>query len=130
MENKEKLNQTEKVNKKKLLESRQNRVEMQEVSRDLPLPREVKSWMEKIEDDPQKQKSFNDDDLKQASQSDDDDDNTDVDKIKELPISRLKFSGGFKKKISQAGRWLSTFVFRIIKKNRGEVKFKEDGKIE
>ena len=43
-----------------------------------------------------------------------------------IPVSRGSFASGFKKKINEAGRWLSAFFLRLIKMKKGEVKFKEE----
>lgn len=43
-----------------------------------------------------------------------------------VPITRRGFAVGFKKKISDAGRWLSAFIFRLIKIKKGNVEFKEE----
>lgn len=43
-----------------------------------------------------------------------------------VPTTRRGFLSGFKKKISEAGRWLSAFIFRLIKMKKGEVEFKEE----
>jgi len=89
--------------------------------REVFVPREVKSWMEKVEED----QNLN-------NQNQDDETNDSVlqpiaktPKIV-LPTDKTSFSSGFNKKIDEAGRWLSEFVFRLIKKNKGNVKFKEE----
>jgi hypothetical protein len=117
-ENKEILinNQTEKVNKP---------VEMVDLQKDREtiVPREVRSWMEKVEEDPS---------LKNQSQQIKGDDDsilqpiaTGVTKVV-LPTNKSTFSTGFGKSVGDAGRWLSEFVFRLIKKNKGNVKFNEE----
>ena len=86
------------------------------------VPREVKGWMEKVEEDP---------DLTSQNQQNGDDDSIlqsiapTVTKIT-LPTTKKTFTGGFHKTVSEAGRWLSEFVFRLIKKNKGNVKFNEE----
>ncbi|MBU1089120.1 hypothetical protein KKC08_01510 [Patescibacteria group bacterium] len=91
-----------------------------ETRKDVTLPREVKSWMEDFELDPSQQKSVSDDTGQKVLTAVDDEE------VKvELPIDRKTFVTGFKKGLSEAGRWLSVFVFRIIKKNKGEVSFKK-----
>jgi hypothetical protein len=87
------------------------------------VPREVKTWMEKVEQDP----SLN----KNKGQNDGNDDSllqpiaTVVTKVV-LPTNKNNFSQGFGKTVSDAGRWLSEFMFRLIKKNKGNVKFNEE----
>ena len=116
---------------KEIISSQNEQVARQpaEIMRDLQkdrevfVPREVKSWMEKVEEDPslnnQSQKINGDDDsvLQSVAPA--------VTKIV-LPVNRKNFSEGFNKTMDDAGRWFSEFVFRLIKKNKGNVKFKEE----
>ncbi len=95
--------------------------EMVDLKKDVLVPREVQSWLEKVERDP---------DLNKQDPMDD------VDSILQpiaktvstitLPTDKKTFSGGFSKTVSNAGRWLSEFMFRLIKKNKGNVKFNEE----
>ena len=83
------------------------------------VPNEVKTWMQKIEEDPGQMKTVHDDSgqsvlVPTPSQNP---------KIV-LPISRGEFVAGFKKTVSEAGRWLSGFLLKLIKKKKGNVKFK------
>lgn len=93
-----------------------------EKNREAIVPREVQSWMEKVEQDPS---------LNKQSQIKGDDDSVlqpiapAVTKIV-LPTNKRIFSQGFGKTVGDAGRWLSEFVFRLIKKNKGNVKFNEE----
>lgn len=43
-----------------------------------------------------------------------------------LPTTKQSFLVGLKKKVSDAGRWLSTFILRLIKIKKGNVEFKEE----
>jgi hypothetical protein len=94
-----------------------------DLKEDVTIPREIKRWMEKLEEDPSlnqgNSKTTGDDDsvLKPIA--------TTVTKIT-LPTNRASFTGGFSKPVNQAWRWLSEFVLRIIKKSQGNVKFKEE----
>ncbi len=85
------------------------------------VPTEVKTWMRKVEEDPRDLKTVTDDGgqpvLQPAASQNP--------KI-QLPTTRNKFVAGFKKTIDEAGRWLSTFLLKLIKKNDGKVKFKEE----
>lgn len=88
--------------------------------REVIVPREVKSWMEKVEQDPvldDQGKNNSDDSMLQPIAK--------TPKII-LPTDRQTFSDGFNKTVGDAGKWLSEFVFRLIKKNGGNVKFKEE----
>ncbi len=89
--------------------------------REVIVPREVRNWMEKVEQDP---------DLNDQSQNDGNNDDSVLQPIVKipkivLPVDKDNFSEGFKKTMDDASRWLSEFVFRLIKKNKGNVKFKE-----
>jgi hypothetical protein len=89
------------------------------------VPLEVKTWMRKIEEDPIITKNGN----QQQNQRDDDSilqpiANTVV-KIT-LPTTKKIFTGGFSQPTDNAWRWLTTFILRIIKKSKGNVKFKEE----
>lgn len=89
--------------------------------REVIVPREVKSWMQKVEEGTglgdQQNQNTNDDSILQPIAK--------TPKIT-LPTNRQTFSDGFNKTVGDAGRWLSEFVFRLIKKNKGNVKFKEE----
>ena len=84
------------------------------------VPREVKTWMQKLEEDP---------DVNNPSQNNDDNGlqsiSPAVTKIS-LPTDRKTFTDGFSKPMDQAWRWLSEFVLRIVKQSKGRVKFKEE----
>jgi hypothetical protein len=111
-ENKERINQTE-LGKNKP----EGLIDVQEREK---VPKEIETWMRKIEKDPTKMKTINDINgqplLTPAAPQR---------PVIILPITREKFIAGFKKTIDEAGRWLSTFVLRLIKKKDGKVKFKE-----
>ena len=91
--------------------------------KDIPIPREVKNWMQKVEEDPI---------LKQNNQKINGDDDSVLQPIAKtvtkvtLPSDKKIFTGGFSKPVDNAWRWLSEFVLRVIKKNEGKVKFKEE----
>jgi hypothetical protein len=90
--------------------------------REVIIPREVDSWLKKVEqetdlNDQGQNSNTNDDSILQPI--------TKTPKII-LPTDRKTFSEGFNKTIGDAGKWLSEFVFRLIKKNKGNVKFKEE----
>ncbi len=83
--------------------------------REVEIPREIKSWMRKVEEGPSKLAS--DQPGGTTTTSDD---------IYQLPVSKRKFLGGFKKSLEDVTRWLSVFVLRVIKKKQGKVKFREE----
>jgi len=87
-----------------------------------PIPREIKTWMEKVEQASSTQPQPVNDDSGQpllvASNP--------VDPKVVLPITRSGFVSGFKKTFADAGHWLSVFLFRFIKIKKGNVTFKSD----
>ena len=113
-------NQQERVDEKFERKNEKPLEEMVDLKKDVIIPREVQSWLEKVEIDPDlnRQDPNNDDSTLQAVA-------TTVTKIV-LPIDKRNFSRGFNKTVSNAGRWLSEFMFRLIKKNKGNVKFNEE----
>ena len=81
------------------------------------VPLEIRSWMQKVEEGPSKLTSNQPNGTTALG-----------DDVYQLPVSKRKFLGGFKKSLEDVTRWLSVFVLRIIKKKQGKVKFKgEDG---
>lgn len=87
-----------------------------------PIPREIKTWMEKVEASSSTQPQQVNDDTGQplltpiAPQ----------DPKIVLPVTRSAFVGGFKKTFVDASRWLSIFLFRFIKIKKGNITFKSD----
>ncbi|MEK7527405.1 MAG: hypothetical protein AAB574_00090 [Patescibacteria group bacterium] len=83
------------------------------------IPREIKTWMEKVEEAGNFGPQVNDDTgqpLLSSSPSP-------SPKII-LPITRASFLAGFQKTISDAGHWLSRFILRFIKIKKGQVTFR------
>jgi hypothetical protein len=105
------------------VESVRSTPELTDLKKEAPIPREVKTWMEKLEEDPV---------LRQNTQNSQTNDDSALKPISStptkitLPTDRTSFTGGFSKPVNSAWRWLSEFVLRIIKKNQGNVKFKEE----
>lgn len=84
-----------------------------------PIPREIKTWMEKVEQASTTQpNTINDDGQVMPTSS------TSQDPQIILPVTRKSFIVGFKKTWLDAGRWLSSFWFRFIKIKKGNVTFK------
>ena len=87
-----------------------------------PVPREIKTWMEKVEQASSSQPQTVNDASGQplltpiAPQ----------DPKVTLPVTRNTFISGFKKTWLDAGRWLSVFLLRFIKQKKGGVTFKSD----
>lgn len=110
------------------VETPQSSVEIRKTSPDIvdlkqeaPVPREVKTWMERLEEDPI---------LRQNNQNGQTNDDSALKPISStptkitLPTDKTTFTTGFSKPVNSAWRWLSEFILRIIKKNQGNVKFK------
>jgi len=95
-------------------------VDVQERAKKHEVPREIKTWMEKIEEDPGMANPIGDGDDNQLLTPT----GSKNPKV-QLPVTKGVFVAGFKKKISEAGRWLSTFILKVIKIKKGNVKFKE-----
>ncbi len=96
-------------------------VDVQKRAESHSVPREVESWLHKLETDPTQIKTVSDDQGQPLLQ-------TTVPQNPKitLPTTRTKFLEGFRKKATDAGRWLSTFVLRMIKIKGGKAKFKEE----
>lgn len=86
-----------------------------------PVNKEVDSWMKKIENEDAQIKTVNDAAGQPLLTP-----TTPVNPKIILPVTRQKFIAGFKKKMDEAGRWLSTFILRLIKVKDGDVEFKKD----
>lgn len=112
---------------KQIPENREAEVQKRpgEVMRDVRerqhVPNEIKSWMQKIEQDPTQMTTVSDDDSQPVLQP-----AAPTNPKLMLPTTREKFVEGFKKTLDEAGRWLSAFILRLIKKKKGNVKFKEE----
>lgn len=87
-----------------------------------PLPREVKTWMEKVEEASSLQPQNISDAQGQPLLSTPSPQNPKI----SLPITKLTFTSGFKKAWDDAGHWLSAFILRFIKIKKGNVVFKSD----
>ena len=86
------------------------------------VPREIKSWMEKVEQASSFQPQQINDPVGQPLLNP----VSPQDPKIVLPVTRKTFIGGFKKTWSDAGLWLSVFLLRFIKTKKGNVIFKTD----
>ncbi len=105
-------------------EIRKTTPDIVDLKQEAPVPREVKTWMEKLEEDPVLRQNNN-----QGNQTNDDSVLAPISSTPTkiiLPTDKPTFTNGFSKPVDNAWRWLSEFVLRIIKKNQGNVKFKEE----
>jgi hypothetical protein len=115
-ENKEVFNQSPET----VINKTEGMTDLQERKETEKLPRELETWMERIEKDPTQQvvNDINNQPLLQTA--------TPTKPKIVLPITRQKFIAGFKKKVNETGRWLSTFILKLIKAKDGEVEFKKN----
>jgi len=108
----------------KLPNSSENRAQIVDIGRENigrePIPREIKTWMEKVEQASatQPQAIIDDNNLPPLVSI------TPQDQKNPVPITRDTFVTGFKKTWMDAGRWLSVFWLRFIKMKEGKVTFK------
>jgi hypothetical protein len=116
-ENKERIIQEENIKTGEL-----NKIVDVEITGKEPLPREVMTWMEKVEQTSQTPITTVNDDNGQPILTPATPQNPKI----VLPIDRKTFIEGFKKTVEDAGKWLSVFIFRLIKIKKGNVKFKEE----
>ncbi len=116
----------EKRSHETLPKSPEKNLDVRDVGRDHlnrePVPREISTWLEKVEkmatDDPQ----IVTDDQGQPVLTP----STPINPKIVLPVTKSVFISGFKKSIQEAGRWLSVFLLRLIKKKEGHITFKSD----
>ena len=90
-----------------------------EVDKEPTVPREVDSWLTKHEK-LTPTKLGEDGGVKGGGQNK---------VVINVPVTRKKFTDGLKMPVSEVGRWLSTFISKLIKMDK-EVKFKEEEKEE
>lgn len=104
----------------------ETQIKMVDIGRDSiskePIPREIKTWMEKVEQASSTQPQAVNDAAGQPLLTP----TAPQDPKVVLPITRTTFVTGFKKTWLDAGRWLSVFFLRLIKMKKGEVTFKPD----
>lgn len=84
------------------------------------VPRELMSFLEKIELDPAQQSVVNDQNQPQLTPT------APTNPKVILPVTRQTFVDGFRKTFDDVGSWLSRFLFREIKLKDGNVTFKTD----
>lgn len=82
------------------------------------IPREIQSFLQKIELDPTQQTVINDQNQPQLTPS------APTNPKVTLPVTRTTFIDGFKKKVDDVGLWLSRFLFREIKLKDSNIVFK------
>jgi len=100
-----------------------NKVVLTEVGKDIKqrIPQEVETWLEKFEKTQPQQTIVDDSTGKPVLTP-----SVSTNDVYSLPITQNSFIDGFKKTIVDAGKWLSCFVFRLIKMKKGVIKFKEE----
>lgn len=84
------------------------------------LPKDVESWMTRVEK--AQPKTVNDDQTGQPLMTP----TAAANPVVVLPVTRKSFTAGFAQAVTEAGRWLSEFIFRVIKIKKGNTEFKEE----
>jgi len=84
------------------------------------VPRELKSFLQKIEEVPQATPTFDPSGQPQLSST------TPTNPKIIIPVTRTTFIDGFKKGFDDVGLWLSRFFFREIKLKESNISFKPD----
>ncbi|MFZ2152584.1 MAG: hypothetical protein WAV41_00805 [Microgenomates group bacterium] len=85
------------------------------------VPTEIKTWLQKIEQDPTQMKTVHDDTGTPMLTPSPTQDPRII-----LPSTRKTFLEGLQKTVADTGMWLSAFLLKIIKKHKGNVKFKQE----
>ena len=100
-----------------------NKIPLIEVGKDIKqrIPQEVETWLEKFEKTQPQQTIVDDKTGKPVLTP-----SVSANATCSLPITQNNFVAGFKKTITDAGKWLSCFIFRLIKLKKGVIKFKEE----
>ncbi len=107
-------------------QSSEKNLNVRDISRDSlnrePVPREISTWLEKVEKMAVADPQVVTDDQGQPILTPSNPVNPKI----VLPVTKATFVSGFKKSIEEAGRWLSVFLLRLIKKKEGQITFKPD----
>jgi hypothetical protein len=82
------------------------------------VPRNIESFLQKLEKDPVAQSTFDPNGQPQLTSS------PPINPKLTLPITRTNFVDGFKRNFDEVAHWLSVFLFREIKIKQGQVIFK------
>lgn len=117
-ENKETLGKSEVINTK--IETRTGQTGLVDVEARTHVPENIKNWLQRLEEE-QIITDVNDSQGQPVLQS------TAPNSTKtKLPTTKRVFLNGFKKTVSEAGKWLSVFVLRLIKIKKGKANFLEE----
>jgi len=93
---------------------------LRQEAEEVEIPKEVESWLEKIEKKEAKVPKVTDDQGQMIIKA------TEEEEIKVvLPMSKKQFAVGLKEKTGKATRWLAEQCFRLIKIYKGKVRFKK-----
>ena len=92
-----------------------------EIRRDeVELPKNVETWLERVEK--AKPTTITDTSTGQPVLQP----SAPVNPVVKVPVTRKSFSEGFKAGVDLTKKWLSTYIFRLLKIKKGEVEFKEE----
>ncbi|MDP4010068.1 MAG: hypothetical protein Q8P53_03770 [Candidatus Shapirobacteria bacterium] len=115
------------MNEEKLIPRPENETKLPEIDiirskPEVDLPAGVEKWMVRVEKTQTQTTTILDDSSGQPLMSP----SAPSDPQIVLPITRKTFADGFKKTVGEAGKWLSEYIFRLIKIKKGKIKFKEE----
>jgi len=96
------------------IKSRDEMVDL-EVKKEVPLPKNIETWLEKHEKVGGDLSQINDDGSQSGGEEG----------VIKIPGSRKTLAENLKKPVSEAGRWLSTFIRKLIRIKEGKVEFEE-----
>ncbi len=96
-------------------------IKLRQIGTEAPLPKDVEHWMHEVKKVVGDHQSLTMRSVGQAAPA-----ATTTNSKITIPTTREVFSAGFKKKVNDVGRWLSTFLFRMMKIKHEEVVFKDD----
>jgi len=85
------------------------------------IPKEVDGYMKKVEENNEQNNI-----VKQVFEQGSNKTQKSEEISTKIPYSKSVYESGFKKKVSEAGRWLSEFFSRLIKIKKGKVEFTEN----
>lgn len=86
------------------------------------LPNEVVDWMQRVETNNYQSNLMNDLTTQQQPQAQ----TPAPSNTTKLPVTQTVFLSGFKTSVTEAHRWLSEFLLRVIKIKKGKITFKEE----
>jgi hypothetical protein len=100
-------------------ETSKRKDEVVDLGKEVTVPREIDTWLQKHEKANTGVTKLGEDGGVKGNLATDE-------VVIDLPVTRNTFAQGLKKPVDEVGRWLSTFISKLIKIKEGKVKFKEE----